>query len=163
MLLLVLIDCLQIRSFAAVLFRRVATRSQKIPGVEESKEVFYCLPEPQKQAIRQKLLECLQSEREKTVRHKIGDAVAEIARQYAEAGVYRDMQWFGSLRSLKEGQGKFGPIFCRYCLCPVSHRILDSERSRSGSSTQHQASYRSSMRTRSAVPSPRGLRTQITL
>ena len=38
----------------------------------------------QKVAIRQKLLECLQSERLPIVRHKIGDAVAEVARQYSD-------------------------------------------------------------------------------
>ena len=40
----------------------------------------------QKVAIRQKLLECLQGERLPDVRHKIGDAVAEIARQYSDNG-----------------------------------------------------------------------------
>ena len=40
----------------------------------------------QKIAIRQKLLECLQGERLPDVRHKIGDAVAEIARQYSDNG-----------------------------------------------------------------------------
>ena len=40
----------------------------------------------QKLAIRQKLLECLQGERLSDVRHKIGDAVAEIARQYSDNG-----------------------------------------------------------------------------
>ena len=37
-------------------------------------------------AIRQKLLECLQSESLGVVRHKIGDAVAEVARQYSDDG-----------------------------------------------------------------------------
>ena len=41
---------------------------------------------PQKVAIRHKLLECLQSESLPLVRHKIGDAVAEVARQYSDDG-----------------------------------------------------------------------------
>ena len=44
------------------------------------------LQPPQKVAIRQKLLECLEGERLPDVRHKIGDAVAEIARQYSDNG-----------------------------------------------------------------------------
>ena len=52
----------------------------------------------QKVAIRQKLLECLQGERLPDVRHKIGDAVAEIARQYSDNG--RRIQ-----EHMAEGQG----------------------------------------------------------
>ena len=78
----------QTRSFSAVLFRRIATRTRKIPGTEDTKEIFSSLPEPQKLAIRQKLLECLQNEQDKQVRHKVGDAVAEVARQYADAGSF---------------------------------------------------------------------------
>lgn len=74
------------RSFAAVLFRRIATKTRKLPGTEESKELFLTLLQPQKIAIRQKLLECLQNETLPQVRHKIGDAVAEVARQYADDG-----------------------------------------------------------------------------
>ena len=40
-------------------------------------------------AIRQKLLECLQSEQLPQVRHKIGDAVAEVARQYTDDGRWK--------------------------------------------------------------------------
>lgn len=76
----------QTRSFAAVLFRRIATKTRKPPGSEESKELFLTLQQPQKIAIRQKLLECLQNETLPPVRHKIGDAVAEVARQYADDG-----------------------------------------------------------------------------
>ncbi|KAL8882256.1 MAG: hypothetical protein Q9198_000720 [Flavoplaca austrocitrina] len=72
------------RSFAAVLFRRIATKTRKVPGSEESKDLFSTLQPPHKEAIRQKLLECLQNESLPHVRHKIGDAVAEIARQYSD-------------------------------------------------------------------------------
>ena len=53
----------------------------------ESKEQFLLLQDPQKLIIRQKLLECLQNEADSGVRHKVGDAVAEIARQYADDGM----------------------------------------------------------------------------
>lgn len=67
-----------------MLFRRVATKSRKLPSSEGAKELFLTLQQPQKLAIRERLLECLQRETLKEVRHKIGDAVAEIARQYTE-------------------------------------------------------------------------------
>ena len=74
------------RSFAAVLFRRMSTRTRKTPSSDESKELFMVLEQAQKVAIREKLLECLQSETLPPVRHKIGDAVAEVARQYSDDG-----------------------------------------------------------------------------
>lgn len=80
------LDLRQSRSFAAVLFRRVATKSRKAPGSEESKDLFTTLSQPHKDAIRQKLLDCLQNETLPHVRHKIGDAVAELARQYSDEG-----------------------------------------------------------------------------
>jgi hypothetical protein len=42
------------------------------------------LPNEQKLAIRQKLLEGLNAQNTPQVRNKVGDAVAEIARQYSE-------------------------------------------------------------------------------
>jgi hypothetical protein len=73
----------QTRSFAAVLFRRIATRSRKdAAGV--TREIFQLLQPAQREAIRSKLLECLGSESLSQVRNKIGDAVAEVARQYTE-------------------------------------------------------------------------------
>ena len=78
----------QTRSFAAVLFRRIATKTKKVAGSEESKELFIALQNAQKLAIRERLLQCLQGETLPQVRHKVGDAVAEIARQYAENGMF---------------------------------------------------------------------------
>lgn len=77
---------LKTRSFAAVLFRRIATKTRKISGSDESKELFLALQEAQRVAIRQKLLECLQNESLSQTRHKIGDAIAEVARQYTDEG-----------------------------------------------------------------------------
>ncbi|OJD26524.1 hypothetical protein ACJ73_02092 [Blastomyces percursus] len=74
------------RSFAAVLFRRISTRSTRLPNSTESKELFFTLSQEQRVAIRQKLLESLGNESLAHVRNKIGDAVAEIAGQYADHG-----------------------------------------------------------------------------
>ena len=45
------------------------------------------LQTPQQHAIRAKLLECLSSETVPNVRNKVGDAIAEIARQYTDEEV----------------------------------------------------------------------------
>lgn len=76
----------QIRSFAAVIFRRVATRTAK-DSEGRTNELFLTLQKPQRDAIRAKLLECLASESEASVRNKSGDAIAEIARQYVDGDV----------------------------------------------------------------------------
>jgi hypothetical protein len=78
----------QTRSFSAVLFRRIAARSTKIPNTNESKELFFALSQDQRVAIRQRLLQSLSSESLAHVRNKIGDAVAEIAGQYADNGMF---------------------------------------------------------------------------
>ena len=72
------------RSFAAVLFRRIASKSRKTQ-TQQSVELFISLPTEHGYVIRQKLLEALSSETSHPIRNKIGDAVAEIARQYSDA------------------------------------------------------------------------------
>lgn len=68
----------------------MSTKTRRAPGEDrDSKEQFLLLQSQQKVVIRQKLLECLQGESLPQVRHKIGDAVAEIARQYSDNG-----RWF---------------------------------------------------------------------
>jgi hypothetical protein len=47
-------------------------------------ELFLSLQQDQAYLIRQKLLEALGSESTNSVRNKIGDAVAEIAREYSD-------------------------------------------------------------------------------
>ncbi|KAI9757641.1 MAG: hypothetical protein M4579_003366 [Chaenotheca gracillima] len=79
-------DDAAIRSFAAVLFRRISTKTRKDPASDESKELFLTLPQEEKVEIRAKLLECLGGESLPHVRNKVGDAVAEIARQYTDNG-----------------------------------------------------------------------------
>ena len=77
----------QIRSFAAVIFRRMSTKTRKVPGTNESRETFLSLGQEQKVAIRSQLLQALSGEQVFAVRNKIGDAVAEIARQYTDNGL----------------------------------------------------------------------------
>lgn len=78
-----LTDRLQTRSFAAVIFRRIASKTRKIAS-GENLELFLSIPQEQAYAIRQKLLEALGAETTSTVRNKIGDAVAEVAREYSD-------------------------------------------------------------------------------
>ena len=73
----------QTRSFGAVIFRRIASKSRKNEK-GETVDIFVSLPKDQAAVIRQKLLEILTTETERTVRNKISDAVAEVARQYME-------------------------------------------------------------------------------
>jgi hypothetical protein len=51
-----------------------------------SKELFLTIPQPQRNAIRAKLLQALSSETLPMVMNKVSDAIAEIARQYTEDG-----------------------------------------------------------------------------
>lgn len=46
--------------------------------------MLYSMPQDQAAVIRQKLLESLATESDRTVRNKISDAVAEVARQYTD-------------------------------------------------------------------------------
>ncbi|OIW26385.1 ARM repeat-containing protein [Coniochaeta ligniaria NRRL 30616] len=72
-----------VRSFAAVIFRRIASKTRKT-ATSENTDMFVSLSKEQASTIRQKLLETLISESDKAVRNKISDAVAEVARQYTE-------------------------------------------------------------------------------
>ncbi|KAG6004336.1 hypothetical protein E4U21_001149 [Claviceps maximensis] len=71
------------RSFAAVIFRRIASKTRKIEA-GNNVDIFYSLAKDQAIVIRQKLLETLATEPDRTVRNKISDAVAEVARQYTD-------------------------------------------------------------------------------
>lgn len=77
---------LQTRSFAAVIFRRIASKARKLPD-DTTTETFLALEQTQGYVIRQKLLEALGTEDTNPVRNKIGDAVAEVARQYSDASM----------------------------------------------------------------------------
>ncbi|KAG6040769.1 hypothetical protein E4U41_007144 [Claviceps citrina] len=71
------------RSFAAVIFRRIASKTRKVDA-RNNVDMFYSLAKDQAIVIRQKLLEALATEQDRTVRNKISDAVAEVARQYTD-------------------------------------------------------------------------------
>ncbi|KAK0611170.1 armadillo-type protein [Immersiella caudata] len=71
------------RAFAAVIFRRIATKTRKTP-TSENTDMFISLSKDLAVIIRTKLLENLVSETDRTVRNKISDAVAEIGRQYSD-------------------------------------------------------------------------------
>ncbi|SCO81749.1 probable beta karyopherin [Fusarium oxysporum] len=73
------------RSFSAVIFRRIASKTRK-NETGESMDLFISLTKDQAAVIRQKILETLAAESERLVRNKISDAVAELARQYTENG-----------------------------------------------------------------------------
>ncbi|KOS23432.1 Importin subunit beta-3 [Escovopsis weberi] len=72
-----------VRSFAAVIFRRISSKTRKVE-YGNNVDLFYSLAKNQAVVIRQKLLETLGSEPDRTVRNKISDAVAEVARQYTD-------------------------------------------------------------------------------
>ena len=65
----------------------MASKTRKLPGSDAPRELFLTLQAGQRLAIRQKLLACLNSEYSSNLRNKVGDAVAEIARQYYEDGI----------------------------------------------------------------------------
>lgn len=74
---------LQTRSFAAVLFRRIASKTRKADS-GATVDMFLSLAADHAIAIRQKLLQSLAVESDKNVRNKVSHAVAEVARQYTE-------------------------------------------------------------------------------
>lgn len=68
-----------------MLFRRIAAKTQTKEGPPQ--ELFLTLSPGVKLYIRGLLLECFAEETEKSARNKIGDAVAEVARQLSDAGM----------------------------------------------------------------------------
>ena len=74
-----------------MLFRKQASKQRKVPPSNDSKELFWTLGGEAKGAIRSKLLEGLAREQVVSVRNKVGDAIAEIARQYVDSGKTANM------------------------------------------------------------------------
>jgi hypothetical protein len=72
------------RSFSAVLFRRLASKTQT--RTDEPQELYIGCSPSVKTYIRSTLLQGFAQETDNTARKKIGDAVAEVARQLADAG-----------------------------------------------------------------------------
>ena len=85
-------DCCQTRTFAAVLFRRQSSKPRKDPSSGQARDLFLTLQQGEREAIRAKLLQCLATENDNSVRSKIGDAVAELARQHTDEGTFLRVQ-----------------------------------------------------------------------
>ncbi|KAA8622517.1 KAP95 Karyopherin importin beta [Pyrenophora tritici-repentis] len=74
------------RTFAAVIFRRQSSKPRKAASGQTA-DLFLTLNPAEREAIRAKLLQCLANEADTSVRTKVGDAVAELARQHTDEGV----------------------------------------------------------------------------
>jgi hypothetical protein len=136
----------QARSFAAVLFRKQASKSRKNLATNESKDLFFTLSNEAKVAIRQQLLQCLATEQLSHVRNKIGDAIAEIARQYTDNGTYGGLVAFALGMEADNVKTKPGPNYSPPSSKLASLQILACENVLSGSLLPPRASSRSSMR-----------------
>ena len=66
----------------------MATKTRKLPNKTEPIELFMTLQDQERIAVRALILQCLHKETVGHVRNKIGDAVAEIGRQYSDAGMF---------------------------------------------------------------------------
>ncbi|KAF2443953.1 importin subunit beta-3 [Karstenula rhodostoma CBS 690.94] len=77
------------RTFAAVIFRRQSSKPRKTAS-GQTVDAFLTLNQPEREAIRARMLQCLGKEQDTSVRSKIGDAVAELARQHTDEGVAWD-------------------------------------------------------------------------
>jgi importin-5 len=75
----------QTRTFAAVIFRRQSSKPRKTAS-NQTADLFLTLEPAEREAIRAKLLGCLAKETDASVRSKVGDAVAELARQHTDEG-----------------------------------------------------------------------------
>ncbi|KAF2252589.1 ARM repeat-containing protein [Trematosphaeria pertusa] len=74
------------RTFAAVIFRRQSSKPKKT-AQGQTADLFLTLAEAEREAIRAKLLQCLAKESDPSVRGKVADAVAELARQHTDENV----------------------------------------------------------------------------
>lgn len=84
-------DRTQTRNFAAVLFRRQSSKPRKDAATGNTRDLFLTLQQAEREAIRAKLLQCLSTETDSSVRSKIGDAVAELGRQHTSEGAFPNL------------------------------------------------------------------------
>lgn len=110
------------RSSAAVMFRRVASKSTKDRVSNESKELFLTLPNDIKLPIRAGLLQCLATEQVPSVRNKVGDAIAEVARQYTDNCKRQGMFIFRGIpaNTISLSRDMAGAIRCSLLSQPIS-------------------------------------------
>lgn len=109
----------------------MSTKSIKETGADASVDLFISTDPQVQEASANKLLECLTQEKNDSVRDKIGDAVAEVARQYSDKGRTRAKQ----LQSLRADHFRKG------------HNWVDllnalSQLSQSGEAGQRVTAYR---------------------
>ena len=106
----------------------MSTKTRKVPNKTEPTELFMTLQDPQKVLIREKLLQCMQTETIGHVRNKIGDAVAEIARQYSDDGQYQYVSL--SALTLKQHlvQDSRGVTYSAHCFRRANLPTMLSER-----------------------------------
>jgi hypothetical protein len=64
----------------------MAVKSRKNDQGEGTQDLFFSLRPQVREAIRGLLVAGLLAEQDEAVRHKIGDAIAEVARQYSADG-----------------------------------------------------------------------------
>jgi hypothetical protein len=88
----------QTRTFAAVIFRRQSSKPRKSASGQTA-DLFLTLNEAERDAIRAKLLGCLTNETDNSVRSKVGDAVAELARQHTDEG---NIAWRNGRREMAD-------------------------------------------------------------
>jgi len=77
------------RSFAAVLFRRIATRQP--PDTEQISAIIDAVSEPALAQIKNILLQGFIGDQTRDARHKIADAIAEIARPGTKSGKNKNL------------------------------------------------------------------------
>lgn len=65
----------------------MATKQAKVPPEGESKELYISFPEAVQATIKGILLQALAEEQDASARNKLGDAVAELARQHVDDGM----------------------------------------------------------------------------
>lgn len=77
----------QLRSYCSVLLRRLAYRTINIEGREEN--LWSIVNESTQQGVKELLLSALANETDQGARHKVSDAIAEIARfDLGKGGIY---------------------------------------------------------------------------
>jgi hypothetical protein len=116
----------------------------------ETKDLFVSLEPDPRHATQTKLLQALSAETAGHVRNKIGDAVAEIARQYTDDG--RPHSYMGKTPFLLSDQildlqaRNNGPKSWEHCSMQASRRTPANERPLFESSRRHRGSLKASTR-----------------
>jgi hypothetical protein len=117
----------QTRTFAAVLFRRQSSKPRK-DAQNQTRDLFLTLNQAEREAIRAKLLQCLSTETDTSVRSKIGDAVAELGRQHTDEGDYTRTVRKQYTMLILYTQELHGQSSWELCSSPVSRKTQVNEK-----------------------------------